>query len=620
MSASTSTGKDTDIGEYTATNTGTSSDNTHNNNPSCEDKSDSDINLDLELKYHGCSAFEPFVIKMRNNIISHPDLQVLHEFCTVSKINGATTKCYHDFCEGKLIASVCDCSRSVHDNKIPAADCINEASGRYRSILITERNTLPVNVQHDIPREGVDQPVKKAKIHKSLPGLRLSPTPIHIVPFDIEGSRKKQLETIMVLPRQNQRKHLKEFSLAEKGLFHNKIDSVFCKRYTNLQRDHEKFDYITNVILTWKTLGFRVIKCHDKDDKLQGIYYEVSTSELYSIITQRMKKVNRAVKNSAMNLSSDQSTTAFQTFVTNNKLMSIYGEEDLFTVEKIKDWTYLSLLHSLFSSFNFYVYAYSHRIKPGREHVIHRCTKLKLHFPDYPSMFIIFHGRTVHSGAESKMVSLSSSQPSHDTRLFCYITMRNNLLCDNRRSAAKGKGPSGKVDRDGLFVCNENQTCPRCDSRMSEDVFDIDLLHEYEAVVKSRRKRKLKTSSPFRIVGDIDEYGFEVWHGQQSRTIENINLKNDVYFLRDTKNWKKLDDNTDRMVFDITALKKEQILSPGRKCNNIYFKSIDRFVGQIGDIVNSEVFQTRHCELGPVALLSNFGCCQEQLRHRDHRT
>ena len=69
--------------------------------------------------------------------------------------------------------------------------------------------------------------------------------------------------------------------------------------------------------------------CHDKDDKLQGIYYEVSTSELYSIITQRMKKVNRAVKNSAMSLSSDQSTTAFQTFVTNYKLMAIYDVNDL---------------------------------------------------------------------------------------------------------------------------------------------------------------------------------------------------------------------------------------------------------------------------------------------------
>ena len=116
--------------------------------------------------------------------------------------------------------------------------------------------------------------------------------------------------------------------------------------------------------------------------------------------------------------------------------------------------------------------------------------KLKLNFPAYPNMFIIFHGRTVHSGAESKIFSLSSAQTSHDTRLFSYITSKeyDNESKQNIRIRNKGKEQSGQVDRDGISVCSEQKNqCKACTESMHEDVVEIDLLAEYNSIKKTKR-------------------------------------------------------------------------------------------------------------------------------------
>ena len=429
-----------------------------------------------------------------------------------------------------------------------------------------------------------------------------------VLPFDIDSFRTKpEGMTLMVLPRADNRRHTGTFSNAELCLVHTKISHAFVRSYDKFQHDYEKYDYVTNAIITWKSIC-HFIKYHEE----QNVYYEIGTDELYEYIHSRIKKTRKKMNSKQ---SKGKQIKTFDNFCNIRTIESVYDHSKLYTMDQIKGWTYLSIIHSLFSSFSFYVYAYSHRVLPGVENTVHECTKLKLNFPVHPNMFIIFHGRTVHSGAESKTFSVSSAQTSHDTRLFSYITSKENEA-ETRRSIRhrnKGKDQSGKVDRDDISVCSETKlSCKACTETMHEDVVEIDLLSEYHSIKPNQRST---SENPFCILGNLDVHGFEVWRGVNTRTKSRFNLKGDIAFLETTEEWKSLDNKTNRKVLKVSRFSEDQ----GRK-KKIQSDAIDDFVSDLEQTVNDHVLPHRSNELGPVALLSNMGTCHEQLRHRDYKT
>ena len=450
-------------------------------------------------------------------------------------------------------------------------------------------------------------PSKRRRIiNKSSPQLNSTQEIPHVVPFDFDFFRNNPRGMmLMVLPRKSSHPHLHTFSPLELGLFQHKFSSSFVEAYYTIEEKHERFDYISNAIITWRN-NCRIIKFHED----QKVYYDIDSQDLFLAIQAKLRKVKQ--KHDA------EHVKTFELFHQNTPIESVYENEQLYPMERIQGWTYLSIIHSLFSSFSFYVYPYSHRLKEGPRNPVHERTKLKLNFPEYPNMFIIFHGRTVHCGAESKILSLSSSQASHDTRLFSYVTSRQSAVetATSIRQRNKGKEQSGDVDRDGLFICNEDTAkCTSCTQSMHEDVVEIDLLAEYNSIVLQRKQKRQKIEMPFCILGSLDNYGFEVWHGENTRTLPNINLKGDIAYLEANEDWKRLDNNTNRRVLKVSRLSEIQ----GRK-KKIQSDAIDRFVAVLESTVNDLVMPKRSNELGPVALLSNFGTCHEQLRHRDFKT
>ena len=100
-----------------------------------------------------------------------------------------------------------------------------------------------------------------------------------------------------------------------------------------------------------------------------------------------------------------------------------------------------------------------------------------------------------------------------------------------------------------------------------------------------------------------------------TRKLLSINLKGDISYLEANEEWKKLDNNTNRRVLKVSRFSEDQ----GRK-KKIQSRAIDDFVSELETAVNVHVLPQRSNELGPVALLSNFGICNEQLRHRDFKT
>ena len=459
-------------------------------------------------------------------------------------------------------------------------------------------------------------PSKRMRIiNKSSPQLNSSQEIPRVVPFDFDVFRNNPRGMmLMVLPRKSSHPHLQTFSPLELGLFQHKFSCSFVKAYYTIKEKHERFDYISNAIITWRN-NCRIIKFHED----QKVYYDIDNEDLFVTIQNKLRKVKQKLDAEQVKRKLDtEQVQTFKRFCRKTPIESVYKNEQLYPMERIQEWTYLSIIHSLFSSFNFYVYPYSHRLKEGPENPVHERTKLKLKFPEYPNMFIIFHGRTVHCGAESKILSLSSTQASHDTRLFSYVTSRQSAVetATSIRQRNKGKEQSGEVDRDGLFICNEDTAeCSSCTKSMHEDVVEIDLLAEYNSIVPQRKQQRQKIEMPFRILGSLDKYGFEVWHGENTRTLPNINLKGDIAYLEANEDWNRLDNNTNRRVLKVSRLSEIQ----GRK-KKIQSDAIDRFVAVLESTVNDLVMPKRSNELGPVALLSNFGTCHEQLRHRDFKT
>ena len=155
------------------------------------------------------------------------------------------------------------------------------------------------------------------------------------------------------------------------------------------------------------------------------------------------------------------------------------------------------MIHTVYSSWSFYVHPFSHCVEVGNEHIIHSVSKMKLIFPNVPNMFVIFHGRIVHNGAESRNLTLSCTRPSTYERLFSYmyVTNEHKKIKGTERTSKKGKRADGAVHCHELTMCykrgEKGMACKKkCGSVKSEPI------SSFFTVVYNLKRGRGKIGSP----------------------------------------------------------------------------------------------------------------------------
>ena len=423
----------------------------------------------------------------------------------------------------------------------------------------------------------------------------------NFVEFDFDSVDDN--DVLIAVPRSQNRQHSdKRIPFNSTNLYNMKLNMSVAKKFQTVHGVQQKFEFILNIVLTWRSMGYRWVKYDEVEEK----YFEPSTSVLCKLIRSRLDRIATSERSKLRNQTKRVFKSPFDEFTHKCSLGNLYKKDQLLEEERIKDWNSYSILHSLFSSFSFYIYAYSHRVKASTSCLIHRATKLKLKFPPYPNMFVIFHGRAVHSGAESKMASICSLVPSHDERLFSYVRVKDkDKNWASLRTNNKGKDATDKVERNGLQMCTALTVCQNCSSFGDYDCFEIDLEECYN-IQKERRRNTIKNVP---LIGDLTKFGFEVWVGESTRSEKHIELKGELLYLLDReKEWKGLDNNTDRKVFKVAR---------GEHDRNNRSQIFEGFVDSVENFVQTKIFKDRDCKLGRSSIIANRGYCIEQLCHRD---
>ena len=524
------------------------------------------------------------------------------------------------------------------------------------------------------------------------------------VEFDLSQYRKDESQawknsrtykTLVVLPLERRQSHNRNlFRADEISFFYKNINESLARTYSE-KDSNEKFDFLTSLVFQWTTQYHILMKVNCNNTECDA-YYEVEAKVLRDIIVKSIHKKNsgKAVKREI----SGNTRTPWQSLIKKG-IHHFYSKDDLEEVGAIQNWAYLSLIHSLYSPFSLYVYVYSHRVRQAesseRGPRIHYGTRIKLNFPRNRYMFIIFHGRLVHSGAESRLLTDTSGQLSHDLRLFTYVkphpdrkkrTTSSNVAEHNKdgdpdgregidiphkqltskrivgegcekevkevsikfkevtakKVVGKGLDEDGTVDRDGIYLCDDYQSCSICDEMMKLSTFDTDinLEEEYQRVINGGGKKKRKTNndtkkettnqkkkkpnSVFRVLGDLDTYGFEVWNSYDLRNDDYFLLKHAItkYECDDKSDWDPIAGEKYRQGLKVCRQPYDQPVLHRNK-TKVDCPHIERFISRIQCVVNEKVMGgdiKKKKELGPVSLLCNMGPCQVQRPHRDFKT
>ena len=409
-------------------------------------------------------------------------------------------------------------------------------------------------------------------------------------------------------------------------MFHNLVNYTMLQSYealgTSPSSDDDRWDFITSIIIQWDQLNIVPITYDESKEK----YYIPDPQHIGDEIRKALNSIKQRKMQSKSSVHQNQCTTVkglqFDEYESRlNFEHDAYPQgtkaDALHTMQEVQNWSYYSVIHSLYEPFALYLYPYSHRIKKSSNTFIHQCTKVKLLFPKSPNMYVIFHARLVHSGAESKTVIQSSLVPSLDERIFAYVTVDDKqsvAAAHTSRSNRKGKDYNDKVERDGIQLCNYHEAppCAFCEKRMDHDYFTIDLGRVYQMLKSKTKDMKRKP-----ILGDMDRCGFEVWSGVNTRDRQGRNLRVDLgrLYYNSTKNsWKCLDNNTQRKA--LTVFDSNSLDATSHKRDN---QSVKTFIQKLTKSIQAQVFQdNKHCELKKVSVLANHGHCAQQLVHRDY--
>lgn len=290
------------------------------------------------------------------------------------------------------------------------------------------------------------------------------------------------------------------------------------------------------------------------------------------------------------------------------------------------DWHYYSMFHSLYQSFSFVVYNYSHRIADSE--IVHRSTRLKINFPKNCNAVLITHGRLVHSGSRSKYENNQSYNHSHDLRLHSYLIMNesNNesgINCSmssssSRRSSSRievgssytNHTPEGQVDRCTFRMCGPN--CKLCVTVSSTKELNIeDIYNQKKIRVGHTIKQK-----PRKIIGDLQKFGWVVYTGVNVHHKKySYNLSNECSMLvekQPKRMWHGIG-GTERRAFKLDELR----IDNSSKANSD-IHSIETFFDDILQLVlnNTSCFKDK-VQMKRRSLLANFGNVEEQTPHRD---
>jgi len=422
---------------------------------------------------------------------------------------------------------------------------------------------------------------------------------------DIESVKRLGSDKLMVIPTKGISDQLKTqilntFSNVSLCMYHEKIRNVF-NSYFAFSDNELRVEFLFNLILMWEESKLTVIKF----DIVENKFYKPSRKEKVQLIRQRLQYLKQKNKK---NTSSEQPILSkFQDFVQMAK--KLY--ELPCGIEESRRYNHYSLIHTLYSSWSFYVYPFTHRMKIGSDDCIHSLSKMKLLFPPNPNMYVLFHGKTVHNGAETKMASLSSTFISRDERLFCYITALNEKRgnATTKRTRTSGLTSENKTHREEMRMCFEDGECKTCLAYHKNNCFEVDLGQLYTELKNKRSGRNISQKP---ILGNLHEHGFEVWVGETIRSTDYIDLKFDLKELsNDKKRWKQLDNNTDRNVAPVarSALGENKMESA---------ETIERFVSEVEKLIKKRTFANREAEIGRSSILLNRGSLNEQFPHRDY--
>ncbi len=481
----------------------------------------------------------------------------------------------------------------------------------------TEGNTVQDlqqrNMGHD--RTVEDNVVRyDEKIQPDVPGnvglkSSIAEEPLKLTSFE----DLKNNECALFLPRNKNKSHPRGLTSKQLGMFNTELIENLSL-YNSLSTQM-RFDCIQNIMLKWYNNNYALWKAVDnKEGQLLG-YRTLNDEETYVEIKKsfstKMRNVSNTKKSqvkkvpSIIKFSPDQDIGA--KFI---RCSSIYKPTELFEMDFVRDWHYYSCIHSIYTSFSLYVYNYSHRVVHSDTQIVHDCTKVKLILPEDKNFYVLFHGRTVHSGSESRMVHVSSVLPSHDMRFFSYVRVKDkDKHWRNIRNDKKGLDyKDGQVERHKLKVCglSSGTTCDICSKIQSTRVVDVS--REYEIKEKQHGRTNVKR---FPICGGMDEFGWEVRKGVDVRTTEFIMLKSELQSSLFKEKWKKISGTDRRMI----------VLGDSNNPLDIIdnYPALTKLRNKVSDELQ-KVFPAKYkdLELQRPSLLANFSFVMEQEPHRDY--
>ena len=399
----------------------------------------------------------------------------------------------------------------------------------------------------------------------------------------------------------------KDYNTDNQELFNTYVNDVFCANHVQLKEEVKKNplkkyvlnDHIENIVFILSQKG-TVVKYDTEKKEL----FEVDDQLLYQTIKKKCdnvstRKEKKDKKKPIVHLGRKKA------------LKKLYDSRDLLTLEQVKGWNHYSVIQTLYTSWYLYVYPFTHRVK--KDTPIHSRYLYKLKFPESPSLFIVFHGRLVHRGAESKFVQSGSSQVSHDGRLFSYVKVRDtepSIFGRETRTGEKGKEGSGLIYTD-IRDCG-TAGCKKCKGSLTHGMYkEIDLGEIYKMILGERKHTKTSCIK-FKVFGDLDEDGFSVWFGLDSRSFfhEGTSLRSTIsrFEMSNKTKWKGIS-STQRKALTVFGDTLDNNPRPP------VFKA---FIQKLRDFLNENIFGSRYVEITKSAILNNRGDLDIQSKHRDH--
>ena len=455
-----------------------------------------------------------------------------------------------------------------------------------------------------------------------------------------------------VLPRSSNKKHLMtpnvpKFNTMEELFFKNVIfQQRHVEEFSKLEDGNSKEKYLFDMIHSHKLLDRNecIVLKYNEDNKQ---YYIQNSSDIIDYIKQRFKylkciyqkELKKPVSNNG-SLKQGPTYSSIDDILTKTKLNfdALYSKDDIVPETSYRAWPYYSMWHTLFEETCIYIYSGSHRVRTNKQ--VHRCTKVKLLFPSEKTFMLLFHGRTVHCGAESRVVPKSFCY-SHDIRCFSYVLNSTDKrhavsMADDRR-ITRGNGEkhfaqstTNKIETSNFEICscitnNDSKLCKICEEviestkgwNFNNQALNVDVMKEY---VHKKKLKKLKSNSNALVCGNLLEFGWAVYEGINIHSSEYLQLRTEAMFVLNNlkKNlWKGIQYNcqptNNRHALDLGQDEFYPSKTLGKQV--VYFKQL--FINIEQDLLRT-VPGFEFCTITKTALLANYGNVEEQVAHRDY--